>query len=221
MTEWSSLIPLPGGKLSWDENPSVDDLSGAATACDLAMAVDEDCDAFCWWEASDVFEESGMPQSEFSNTYGLLTLNGLPKATFNAFSFLNRLRGGRLEVRHEALPPGCGLVATAEGESLQVLLWHRISLSMKSERSNLGPACWKCLGLNRPSRCCCRSESRPAPAVAMRPGSPWERLKISRRPNIICWKFMPLPKRDCSSRRRKTGRVTHEFRLAPGEVLYL
>ena len=89
------------------------------------MAVDGDCDTFCWWEASDVFEEGGMPQSEFSGTYGLLTLNGLPKATFNAFRFLNRLRGGRLELRHEALAPGCGLVATAEGESLQVLLWHR------------------------------------------------------------------------------------------------
>jgi len=97
-TGWNSLIPLPDGRLSWDENPSVDNLSGAATACDLAMAVDGDCDTFCWWETSDIFEESGMPQSEFSNTYGLLTPNGLPKATFNAFSFLNRLRGGRLGV---------------------------------------------------------------------------------------------------------------------------
>ena len=85
-------------------------------------------------QASDVFEESGMPQSEFSRTYGLLTLNGLPKATFNAFSFLNRLRGGRLEVQHEALAPGRGLVATAEGESLQVLLWHRILSELRSSQ---------------------------------------------------------------------------------------
>ncbi len=66
-----------------------------------------------------------MPQSEFSGTYGLLTLNGLPKSTLNAFRFLNRLRGGRRELRHEDMAPGCGLVATSEGESLQVLLWHR------------------------------------------------------------------------------------------------
>ena len=36
-------------EVSWDENPTVDDLSGAAIACDLATAVDGDCDTFCWW----------------------------------------------------------------------------------------------------------------------------------------------------------------------------
>jgi xylan 1,4-beta-xylosidase len=126
MTEWDSVVPLPDGQLLWDKNPnSADNMSAAATACDLALAVDGDCDTFCWWEASDVVGESGIPLSEFSGCYGLLTLNGIPKAVLNAFSFLNRLRGGRLQAQHEALPPGCGLVATAEGESLQVLLWYR------------------------------------------------------------------------------------------------
>jgi xylan 1,4-beta-xylosidase len=125
MTEWSSIMPFDG-KALWDNNPNAaDNVSAAATTCDLALAVDEDCEVFCWWEASDVFEEGGMSQSEFSGSYGLLTLNGIPKATLNAFRFLNRLRGGRLELRHEALPPGCGLVATTEGDSLQVLLWYR------------------------------------------------------------------------------------------------
>ena len=124
-TEWNSLVPLPNGEIAWDHNPSLDNTSAAATVCDLAIAVDGDCDTFCWWEASDLVGQSGIPQSEFSGTYGLLTLNGLPKATFNAFRFLNRMRGGRRELRHEDLAPGCGLVATSEGESLQVLLWHR------------------------------------------------------------------------------------------------
>lgn len=126
ITEWDSVVPLPNGQLLWNENPnSADNLSAAATACDLALAVDGDCDAFCWWDASDVFGEGGMSQSEFSGSYGLLTLNGIPKATLSVFRFLNRLRGGRLELQHEALPPGRGLVATAEGHNLQILLWYR------------------------------------------------------------------------------------------------
>lgn len=125
LTEWNSLVPKPGGEIAWNNNPNLDNVSTAAAVCDLTTAVDEDCDTFCWREASDAFEEGGMPQSEFSDTYGLLTLSGLPKATFNAFRFLNRLRGGQLEMQHKPLAPGCNLVAVAEGETLQVLLWYR------------------------------------------------------------------------------------------------
>jgi xylan 1,4-beta-xylosidase len=124
-TEWDSMVPLPNGEINWDNNQSLDEACAAATVCDLATAVDGDCDTFCWLLASDVIGVGGVSESEFSGTYGLLTFNGIPKATFNAFRFLNRLRGGRLELKHEALAAGCGLVATAEGESLQVLLWHR------------------------------------------------------------------------------------------------
>ncbi len=106
------------------------------------MAVDGDCDSFCWWEASDVFEEGGMPQSEFSGTFGLLTLNGIPKATLNAFRFLNRLRGGRMELRHDPLAPGCNLVATAEGEDCRSCFGTAFSRLMELERRNLGRASW-------------------------------------------------------------------------------
>lgn len=67
-----------------------------------------------------------MPQSEFSGTYGLLTLNGIRKPTYNAFRFLSRLRGERLEVRFEqSLAAGCNMAGVIEGESLRVLLWCR------------------------------------------------------------------------------------------------
>ncbi len=125
-TEWNSLVPLPNGEIAWNNNPSLEETSAAATVCDLAVAVDGNCETFCWWEASDVFGEGGMPQSEFSGTYGLLTLNGIRKSTCNAFRFLSRLRGARLEVRLEQpLAPGCNLAGAVEGESVRVLLWHR------------------------------------------------------------------------------------------------
>lgn len=218
-TEWNGLIPLPDGKLSWYENPSVDNLSGAATACDVARAVDGDCDTFCWWEASDVFEESGMPQSEFSNTYGLLTLNGLPKATFNAFSFLNRMRGGRLEVRHDALASGRGLVATSEGESRQILLWHRILPEVGEQHPWAGMLEIHWTG--------------PAKPVLLQ-----ERITAGAGSCYETWQSLGTPQNLSPTERHllevhaapearlfqpdvQKSRVTHAFRLAPGEVLYL
>jgi xylan 1,4-beta-xylosidase len=220
ITEWSSIEPLPGGQLAWDENPSVENLSAAATICDLSMAVDEDCEVFCWWEASDVFEENGMPQSEFSNTYGLLSLNGLRKATFNAFDFLNRLRGGRLEVRCEALPPGCGLVATAEGESLQVLLWHRVlsAYGVGAQQSWTGM-------LELPWT----DSAKPVllqERIAVGAGSCYETWKALGTPQNLSPTECDLLEAHSAPEARvfkpeaQKSRVSHEFRLVPGEVLY-
>jgi xylan 1,4-beta-xylosidase len=126
-TEWNSLSTASTSAVTWTKNTWVDSLNGAALVCKTCLALDDACDTLCWWVASDVFEESGMPQSEFSSTYGLVTLNGIPKSTFNAFEFLNRLGGKRCEIAaDEDLPPGCGWCATRAGETLQVLLWHQV-----------------------------------------------------------------------------------------------
>jgi len=220
ITEWNSLVPLPGGKLAWDGNPILDDLSGAATACDLAMAVDGDCDTFCWWTASDLVGQGGMPQSEFCGTYGLLTPSGLPKATYNAFRFLSRLRGGQLVTRHEALAPGCNLVATAEGESLQVLLWHR-------NLSGYG------VGVQQPWAGVLELPwTDPAKPVLLQ-----ERITAGAGSCYETWQSLGTPQNLSPTERdllevhaapearlfkpeAQKGRVTHEFLLAPGEVLY-
>ena len=220
MTEWNSLVPLPDGKLAWDGNPSLDDLSGGATACDLALAVDGDCDTFCWWTASDIVEQGGMPQSEFCGTWGLLTSSGLPKATFNAFNFLNRLRGGRLEVRHDALPPGCGLVATAEGESRQVLLWHR-NLSVYG------------VGAQQPWAGALElpwtDSAKPVllqERIAAGAGSCYETWQALGTPQNLSPTERDLlaahsaPEARLVKPEAQSGRVNHEFRLMPGEVLY-
>ncbi len=221
ITEWNSLVPLPDGKILWDHNPSVDNASAAATVCDLALAVDGDCSVFCWWEASDVFEEGGMPQSEFSGTYGLLTLNGLPKATFNAFRFLNRLRGGRLELQHEPLAPGCGLVATSEGESLRVLLWYRdLSVYGVGDRQP-----WTGV-LEIPWT----DSAKPilvAERIAAGTGSCYETWHSLRGPQNLSpiehhlLEVHAMPEAQWFLPEIERGRIAHNFRLAPGEVLYL
>lgn len=135
-TEWNSLSTDRTSHISWTNNESVDSVFGAAVVCDIGTRLDDAAETLCWWVASDIFEESGMPQSEFSCTYGLLTINGLPKATFHAFEFLNRLRGARLTLDHpQPLPPGCGLLCTREGETTHVLLWHRRLLELEAQHA--------------------------------------------------------------------------------------
>ena len=221
LTEWDSTVPLPDGQLLWDKNPnSADNLSAAATACDLAMAVDGDCDTFCWWEASDVVGESGISLSEFSGCYGLLTLNGLPKATFNAFRFLNRLRGGRLELKHEPLAVGRGLVATAEGQSLQVLLWHR-DLSAYGVGTQQPWTGTVELPWVEPAKPVLVQERITAGA-----GSCYETWKSLGSPqNLSPTEYQLLevhaaPEAQVFHPDAVNGRVSHDFRLATGDVLY-
>jgi xylan 1,4-beta-xylosidase len=126
-TEWNTLSTDSTVNVTWVDNTSVAGLFGAAVVCDTCLAVDDACDTLCWWVASDIFEECGMPQAEFTCTYGLVTINGLPKATFHAFEFINRMRGRVLGTKCDMkLPQGCGSLATCAGDSLRILLWHRV-----------------------------------------------------------------------------------------------
>ncbi|MFZ0301571.1 MAG: hypothetical protein WAL75_02755 [Terracidiphilus sp.] len=221
LTEWNSLVPLPDGQVAWNLNQTLDEVSAAATVCDLAMAVDGDCDTFCWWEASDVFEEGGMPQSEFSGTYGLLTLNGIPKATFNAFRFLNRLRGGQLELRHEPLAPGRGLVATAEGANLQVLLWFR-DLSVYGVGAQQPWAVTLELPWSESANPLLVQER-----IAAGTGScyeTWQSLGSPQNLSPIEHHLLEVhaaPEAQVFHPDADKGEVSHDFRLVPGEVVYL
>jgi len=221
ITEWNSLVPLPNGEILWNHNPSVDNAAAAATVCDIALTIDGDCSVFCWWDASDVFEESGMPQNEFSGTYGLLTLNGLPKATFNAFRFLNRLRGGRLELQHEPLAPGCNLVATTEGDSLCVLLWYRDLLAYGVG----GQQPWKDI-LNIPWT----ESAKPilfAERITPGAGSCYETWKSLGTPQNLSpaerrlLEAHSVPEARLFQPELQNGRIHQPFQLSPGEVLYL
>ena len=42
-----------------------------------------------FWAVSDVFEEGGIRSAEFTNQYGFISINGIPKPSFRAFELLN------------------------------------------------------------------------------------------------------------------------------------
>jgi xylan 1,4-beta-xylosidase len=125
-TEWNTQLATSSADVTWGENRHVDSLHGGSFVLRQMIELDEAADTFTFWVASDIFEESPIPNAPFSRTYGLLSVHGIPKATANAFRFLERLRGPRLATKLTDSPPFCGAVATCEGEAIHVVAWHDV-----------------------------------------------------------------------------------------------
>jgi xylan 1,4-beta-xylosidase len=125
-TEWNTQLATSGKDVTWGENRHVDSLHGASFVARQMVELDDAAETFTYWVASDIFEEGPIPNTPFSRTYGLLTIQGMPKAAANAFRFLERLRGPRLAVQSSDLPPFCGAVATHEGSSIHALFWNDV-----------------------------------------------------------------------------------------------
>ena len=124
-TEWNSLASADAASVSWIHNRHVDDLSSGASVARYALEVDRYCEGMAWWVASDIFEEAGLPMSPFSETYGLVTIHGIPKPSFHAFRFLARLRGPVAAIQSAApLPSGCGAAATVEGGVVRAVIFN-------------------------------------------------------------------------------------------------
>lgn len=123
-TEWNAMSTDSSKNISWVDNPTNDSIFGASFIVKNMLALDNAADTLCWWVASDLFEESAMPNGPFSCTYGMLTIHGIPKASYHAFSLLSKLRGPLMPVHLDGVPDGCGAFATAMGDVRNVLLWN-------------------------------------------------------------------------------------------------
>ena len=217
-TEWNSLSAASTASVTWTKNTWVDSLNGAAVVCRACVALDDACDTLCWWVASDVFEESGMPQTEFSSTYGLVTLNGLPKSTFHAFELLNRLGDRRCQTESDApLPPGCGWCATRTSETVQVLLWHQVLPEVPAQKEWKGqlalPVAEAGDSLIVQTR------------IAAGRGSAWETWMELGQPQDLSPEEMRLLRSHAQPEYRlfsypgASGSVLRDFALLPGEVV--
>jgi xylan 1,4-beta-xylosidase len=124
-TEWNTQSSLPGRKVTWGENIYVDSCFAASFLARNLTELDDACDSLGWWVISDIFEEGGIPHAPFSCTYGLMTIHGLPKASFHAFTFLAALRDlPRLDVVADDAPDGCGACAVKTGSGWKLLAWN-------------------------------------------------------------------------------------------------
>lgn len=79
-TEWSSLAGIES--------------DGAFGASFIAKTVQDNAGlvkGYSYWTFSDIFEEKGMPNCAFHGGFGLMNMNGIKKAPYNAFALLNKL----------------------------------------------------------------------------------------------------------------------------------
>jgi len=128
MTEWNTQSQGKNWTPKWVGNDNCNNLFSGAAVCHLTQACDQDLDVMGWWVASDVFEEGGPqvePYGDRYQYYGMLTIDGVPKANFHAFRFLNRMRGERHALPlPEGSPATRGGIVTDEKSCSRALLWN-------------------------------------------------------------------------------------------------
>jgi xylan 1,4-beta-xylosidase len=117
--------PFPGLPLFFTEwstsynprDPVHDSYVSAAYVLSKLKATRPFAQGMSYWTYSDLFEEAGPPPTPFHGGFGLINREGIPKATYFAYKYLNELRG--LEV---PLNDPQALAATEQGRT-GVLLW--------------------------------------------------------------------------------------------------
>lgn len=83
-TEWSSLAGL--------------DSDGAFGASFILKTIQDNMgivDGYSYWAFTDIFEEKGVPNCAFHGGFGLITIDGIKKAPYNAFLLLSKLGAER------------------------------------------------------------------------------------------------------------------------------
>lgn len=219
-TEWNAMSAISTAAVTWTENQCVDNLYAASFIASNCIRLDEACDSLCYWTASDIFEESGMAHSPFSYTYGLVTIHGLPKASFNAFSFLKKMHGNVCDIDYcKAVPAGCGIAATAELDTTHVLLWNHKILEVKDK------VLWKDTiktavqhnGIYEIIAAKIRKGKGSAWETWCRMGSPHN---ISAEEERLL-RDHSLPEYNVQMCRAENGQVIYDFKLEDNEVMYL
>ena len=125
-TEWNTQQAPSADKVTWGDNRYVDDLHAAATIVRNCVETDADAQTMAYWVLSDIFDEGSIPDAPFSCTYGLMTIHGIRKASYNAFALMRRMEGDLMQVASpEAIQPGKGITATEEGDIVRVLAWNQ------------------------------------------------------------------------------------------------
>ena len=74
--------------------------TAAAFAFRSVGDLNEELDLYSYWTFTDVFEEGGLPRTEYKNVYGAMSISGVPKPVWRAFELLHTHAGDlRLDVK--------------------------------------------------------------------------------------------------------------------------
>src|SRR5271157_118825 len=101
-----------------------DTANQAAFICDTVASINEQVTSFSYWTVSDIFEELGLPDTEFHGGFGIKTIHGVRKPSFNAFYFLKQQGLEICETQQEGLPDGAKILATRTDKDVRLLAWY-------------------------------------------------------------------------------------------------
>lgn len=122
----------------WNSSPSHSDLLNDTcfVSCYIIKNILENydkLDSFGFWCLTDFLEESPLTPQTFQGELGMITYNGIPKASFYAFLFLNKLGD-------ELMTCDDGMFLTRKGDSYQLILYnykHFSSLYAQGEKFDM------------------------------------------------------------------------------------
>lgn len=133
-TEWNTQSGNTSKNITWIENPTLDMHFGASCVAHNLITTMSLYDSVAYWTVSDLIEEASLPHSPFSCSYGMLTIHGIKKATYNAYMLLRKLRGYKMEIKYENTPPlACGLTATSENNVVRLVAYNNNLLEINDQ----------------------------------------------------------------------------------------
>jgi len=98
VTKWTKKVREEAGNLpvyytEWNSGAGIqsDGPFGASFIAKTCLDNHGLVQGYSYWTFTDIFEEGGMPHTPFHGGFGLLNLQGIPKATYRAFQLLHKL----------------------------------------------------------------------------------------------------------------------------------
>lgn len=116
-TEWNSLAGLPS-----------DGPFGASFIAKTILDGMGLVQGYSYWTFTDIFEEGGMPSAAFHGGFGLLTLQGVPKASYRVYQLLHMLGSAMYDARLAEGTLDVYALRKAESSAVQVLAVNHQSL---------------------------------------------------------------------------------------------
>ena len=117
------------GEVHWNEwgrswfphDPPRETALEAAFVAKTMAEVGQEADYFAYWCLSDIYDQMGFQAAEFDAHYGMLSLHGLPKPSWQAHRLLGRL--GRSRVPVAGGDELTGALATSDAGAHRALVW--------------------------------------------------------------------------------------------------
>ena len=117
-SEWNVATAWP-----WQQRECA---NNAAHVMGVCAALEKYADGQLFWNLSDIWEEPDLHFEPFSGQMGMITADGIPKASARAFELLHRMETKSLAV--DGLPGnprhGCLAAASPDGRRVTLALWN-------------------------------------------------------------------------------------------------